>query len=556
MSLSRRTRVSAEIAPDEIFLDSANAPDFDRGRFEGRLERPLTQGPFLFLALTLGLCGIVLFSQAVNLQVVQGALFSAQSARNSLSSHVVFANRGVITDISGEILASNATREDGSAVRSYRTPGFGALLGYVSYPKKDKNGNYYDTEITGLAGIEASLDAVLAGKNGTVLTERDALGELKSKGVIVQAIAGADASLTVDARAQEALYKAVQKTSDAIPYLGGAGVLMDVATGEIRALVSYPEYDPNILSRGTPSETIAAYNSSARKPYLDRAVAGLYAPGSIVKPFGAVGALTDGSITPEYTVEALGSLSIPNPYNPENPTIFRDWRSFGVIDLRDALAWSSDVYFYILGGGVGAKKGLGIERLAHWYRAFGVASTTGIELPGEQAGFVPTPAWKEATYEEPWRIGNTYHTAIGQYAMQATPIAMVRATAAIANDGALLAPTVLRGTTRPRTTVPASPKALQVVREGMRQAVTEGTAAGLASLDPLVEVAAKTGTAQTGVRNEFYNSWIIGFFPYEKPRYAFAIVMERAPAGTTTGGVYVFKEFMTALFATAPEYFK
>jgi penicillin-binding protein 2 len=367
---------------------------------------------------------------------------------------------------------------------------------------------------------------------------------------------GEDIRLSIDTRAQEAFFEVVSEVADQIPYLGGAGVLMDVETGAIRALVSYPEFDPNVLASGGPRETIAAYNASARKPYLDRAIAGLYAPGSIVKPLSAAGALTDGIITPEVTVNSTGSISIPNPYDPERPSIFKDWKALGIVDMRDAIAWSSDIYFYMLGGGYGGQSGLGIERLAEWYRAFGLERTTGIELSGESAGFVPTPLWKEGEYEEPWRIGDTYHTAIGQYAMQVTPIAVARAFAAVANGGKLVTPSLREGAPVTGETLAIDPLALQVAREGMRQAVTEGTAVGLSSLDSITRVAAKTGTAQTGVRNEFYNSWIVGFFPYEKPKYVFVVVMERSPAGTTTGGVYVMSQFLPKLHRVAPDYFE
>lgn len=554
-----RTRIDPEIAPDEIFLDATNTPSFDQGRFEGRLERPLGHTVYLFMGGVLVLALLTIVSQSLNLQILQGSAYAAQSERNSLSTHAILARRGVVMDTNGVLLVQNKENTESSSRvvdRVYRVPGYGALLGYVSYPKKDSQGYYYETDITGIAGIEAQFNEHLAGVGGTILVERNALGEVQSEGVVNPPVPGNDLRLTIDARAQEEFFEVIREVADRMPYLGGAGVLMEVDTGAVRALVSYPEFDPNVLSSGGPTETIAAYNTSKRKPYLDRAIAGLYAPGSIVKPLGAVGALTDGVLTPEITVNSTGSISVPNPYDPDRPSIFKDWRALGVVDMRDAIAWSSDIYFYMLGGGYGGQRGLGIERLADWYRAFGLERTTGIELSGESAGFVPTPKWKEEEYNEPWRIGDTYHTAIGQYAMQVTPIAMARAFAAIANNGKLISPTLVEGTPVVGETLAVSPEALTVAREGMRQAVTEGTARGLFALDPVVRTAAKTGTAQAGVRNEFYNSWIVGFFPYENPKYVFVVVMERAPAGTTTGGVYVMNQFLSRLAKVAPEYFE
>jgi penicillin-binding protein 2 len=493
--------------------------------------------------------------QAWNLQVRQGTVYAAQSERNSLSSQVIFANRGIVTDRYGEVLIGNVAASDGSIERVYEHPGFGAVLGYVSYPKKDANGNFYDTDISGIAGVENSFDDILGGGNGTLLIEHNALGEVQSQGIINPPVSGEDLTLTIDSRAQKALFDAIRSLADQVPFLGGAGVLMDAKTGEVRALVSYPEYDPNILSSGGPADAIASYNDNPRKPYLDRVVSGLYAPGSIVKPFEAAGALTDGVITPSVTVNSTGSISVPNPYDPDHPTIFKDWKALGVVDLREAIAWSSDIYFYMVGGGLDGRAGLGIERLAYWFRTFGLENGTGIELPGEAIGFIPTPSWKEETYNDPWRIGNTYHTAIGQYAMQVTPIATARAIAAVANGGKLVKPTLVENAPLGGESIAVAQDALQVVREGMRLAVTRGTSIGLSSLDYLTHIAAKTGTAQTGVNNEYYNSWVIGFFPYEDPKYVFVVVMERGPSGNSTGGVYVVSQFLPKLHQAAPEYF-
>ncbi len=552
----RKKIFDPEIAPDEIFLDSINPGAFDRARFEGRLEKPLHGNSFLLLGGVLTLVCLALVAQAWNLQGLQGTALAAQSERNSLARETLFATRGLITDTNGEYLAENVVGEDGATYRRYRTPGFGHLLGYVAYPKKDARGNYYDTTQTGLAGLEASFDGRLGGVNGTLLVERDAVGKVMSQGTVIPPTDGANLTLTIDVRAQDAFYKAISSLADKVPFAGGAAVMMDIETGEVIALVSYPEYDPNVLAAGAPAETISRYNTDNRKYYLDRAVAGLYAPGSIVKPLEAVGALTDGIITPDLTITSTGSLSVPNPYDPSKPTKFPDWKALGVLDLRRAIAFSSDVYFYVVGGGYGNQKGLGIERLAYWYRTFGLESVTGIEVPGEESGFIPTPAWKEETYDEIWRIGDTYHTAIGQYAMLTTPIEMVRAVAAIANGGKLLTPTLIEGARREVVELPVAPSALKVAREGMRQAVTEGTAIGLSSLDSKVRLGAKTGTAQTGVRNEFYNSWTIGFFPYEHPKYAFVVMMDKGPAGNSTGAVYVSLQALTALGEAAPEYFK
>lgn len=544
-----------EIAPDEIFLDSSNLPDFDQSRLEGRLEKPIGRSTYLGMGLVVALLLIGYALQAGNLQIMQGEAFAKQSEQNRLRPELIFAKRGAILDRNGTVLVENKPTEEGFIARAYRHPGFAHVLGYVSYPKKDSSGNYYDTEVEGLAGAELAFDDILRGENGLLLIEENALGELQSQGSVKAPVDGRDVTLSIDARAQEAMYGAIKELADRIPYKGGAGVIMDVETGEIHALVSYPEYDPNVLSSGQPADLIRSYQTDPREPYLDRPVTGLYTPGSIVKPMIAAGAFTDGIISPEKIIVSTGSISIPNPYDPSKPTIFKDWKALGPMNMRSAVAYSSDVYFYSIGGGFADQKGLGIERLAHWYRAFGFESPTGIELAGEVRGLVPTPAWKEKTYDEIWRIGNTYHTAIGQYAMQITVLEAVRAIAAVANDGKLLSTTVLKDEPVEGESIAVSREGLRIAREGMRMGVTEGTSVGLNPLS-YVQAAGKTGTAQLGANNEWYNSWSVGFFPYDKPKYAWAVVMERGPAGTAVGGIYVMHQTLSKLKETAPEYFE
>lgn len=552
---AKKRAIDRELAPEDIFLDSSNLPSFNRGRLEGRLETPVAQRAYLGITLVIILIFSALVAQAAHLQLVRGSSFAEKSEKNRLRPETMFAERGAILDRNGVPLVKNSPTEDGYAARTYAAPGFAHLLGYVSYPKKDSAGNFYETEIEGLAGAEAAFNERLSGKNGRRLIEENALGDVQSEGIVVPPVGGEDLVLSVDARAQEAFSTAVAELADRIPFLGGSAILMDVESGEVHALVSYPEYDPNVLSAGKDANLIAGYAADERRPYLDRAVSGLYTPGSIVKPMIIAGALEDGIITPSTTIVSEGQISVPNPYDPEKPTIFKDWKAHGATDARGAIAVSSDVYFYAITGGYRDQKGLGIERLAYWYRAFGFESPTDIELPAEAVGFVPTPAWKEEEHGEPWRLGNTYHTGIGQYAMQITPLEAVRAVAAIANGGKLVKPTILANQIPRGESLAVSKEALKVARDGMREGVTYGTSVGLNDLS-FVEVASKTGTAQLGANNEWYNSWAVGFFPYEKPKYAYAVVMERGPAGNAIGGIYVTHQALTKLNELAPEYFR
>ena len=548
----RTRRPDPEIAPDEIFLDASNAPDFNRWCFEGRIEKPLPQSSFFLLTTGLAILFFILIIRSWNLEVTSGAAYAARSAQNSLDVTILFAPRGDIIDVQGVMLAENVRGPDDSIERHYTEPSLSQVIGYVSHPKKDSSGNYYETSMRGVTGLEARYDASLSGENGKMLTETDALGKVRSEGTIIPAKEGTTLQVSIDADLQRHLARAIADTARAKSFIAGAGVIMDVRTGAVRALVSYPSYDANVMSSGGPASTIAAYNTNPGHPFLDHAIQGVYAPGSVVKPFVASGALTDGIITSDTVINDPGFLSLPDPYHPGKTFIYKGWKALGIVDVRKAIAWSSDVFFYAVGGGFKSQKGLGIDRLEYWYRQFGLGDTTAIDLPGEAAGRIPTPAWKESVFNEPWYLGDTYFTTIGQYSMQVTPLQMVRATAAVANDGKLFTPTLIAGQAPAYSMVPVTPASLVIVREGMRHAVT-GALAGALNV-PYVSVAAKTGTAQTGTRNQYDNSWVIGFFPYENPQYAFAVVLERGPEGTGAQAVNVMRDFFQALHAEGSPY--
>ena len=544
-------RRDPEIAPDEIFLDSSNAPAFDRARFEGRLEKPLPAATFFSLAVLLTVLVLILIIRVWNLQIMNGSEFAAESAHNSLDITTLFASRGAIIDFQGITLAENVIQQDdisghGITRRNYPVPSLGQIIGYVSYPKKDSKGIYYDTNQTGIAGLEAEYDELLAGKNGQLLTEKDVFGNIRSAGTVIKAEDGQMLHLSIDANLEKLFALAIKDTASRQDFIAGAGVIMDVNTGAVRAIVSYPSYDPNVMANGTSPELLALYSVNPGRPFLDHAVRGIYTPGSIVKPFIASGALTDGTITTSTVINDPGFISLPDPYHPGKNFIYKSWKELGPVDVKKAIAWSSDVFFYAVGGGFENQKGLGIDRLNYWYKQFGLGSQTGIDLPGEARGLIPNPEWKKSVFNEPWYLGDTYFTAIGQYSMQVTPLQMVRAISAVANGGKLFIPTLIADKRPKYSTVRASDESLKIVREGMRQTVTNALAGAL-NLS-YVKVAAKTGTAQTGTRNQYDNSWVIGFFPYENPQYAFAVVLERGPEGSGSQAVNVMRELFDSLY--------
>ena len=353
------------------------------------------------------------------------------------------------------------------------------------------------------------------------------------------------------------MFVIIKNLSESNNFNGGAGVLLDAHNGEIIASTSFPEYDSEILSLGKDKDKINTYINDKRKFFLDRTISGLYTPGSIVKPFFGLGALTEGVIDPYKKILSTGSISIPNPYFKDQETVFKDWRVNGWTNMAEALAVSSDIYFYEIGGGFEKQKGLGIANLEKYARLFGFGDKTGVDLPGEIKGVIPSPEWKLENFNgDPWRIGNTYHTAIGQYGFQVTPMEMGRAVAAIANGGKLLTPHFVlgdRSMEEKKEILDIQQNYLDVIHQGMRQAVTEGTATTLNV--PYVKVAVKTGTAQLGVAKNKVNSWVIGFLPYENPKYAFAILMEAGPTTSSVSASTVMRQLLDWMSIYTPEYF-
>lgn len=550
-----RRKNSPEIHPDEIFVDSSNPQEFDTDQFEGRIEKPIGQSARLFAAMLLILLLCLYGVRAFDLQFINGEVYAKQAAENQLAERVIFADRGLIVDRKGEELAYNveASATSDFPERHYSAyRGLAHTVGYTKAPAKDAAGNYYRTSFEGTEGIERAYNGALAGQNGLTLTETDARGEVVSESAQRPPKTGEKITLSLDAEVTQGLYDAIAARAEGSKFQGGAGVIMDVKTGELLALTSYPEYSSESLSRGR-AEALQEYFADIRNPFLHRAVSGLYAPGSIVKPIVAIAALAEQVIDEFKEILSTGSISIPNPYFPDQPSVFKDWKAHGYTDIREALAVSSDVYFYSVGGGYKDQPGLGIALLDEYFTKFGMGESTG--LPGfeEPAGTIPTPEWKEATFNgDPWRVGDTYNTSIGQYGVQVTPLQMARATAAIANNGTLLTPQLIASSSPEGRQLRLDPHAFEVAREGMRMAAQSGTAVAINM--PFVEVAGKTGTAQVGSQNQFMNSWIIGFFPYQNPRYAFAVVLERAPAGTAVGAPAAMNAFFWWLQANAPEY--
>ena len=352
-----------EINPDEIFLDSSNLPQFDRHQFEGRLERPIARRTIFILGGVFCLAMLLVLSKTFSLQIMEGDRYANQSAQNRLRHSLIFGSRGVFYDRNGTLLAWNViddAKPEFSKRKYLEQNGLSHVVGFIKYPSKDKAGFYYKVDFEGLDGAEKYYNEYVAPQHGIRIVETDAHGNIQSESVLKPPKDGANITLTIDARLQSKLHELMEGLAKERGFNGGAAVIMDVQNGELLTMVSFPEYDSQVLTDGSDEDAIKKTLADPKTPFLNRATSGLYAPGSIVKPFIALAALEEGIITPEKEIVSTGKISVPNPFDPSKPSVFKDWKAHGAVDMRKALAVSSDIYLYEIGGGFEEQKGLGI----------------------------------------------------------------------------------------------------------------------------------------------------------------------------------------------------
>lgn len=420
-----------------------------------------------------------------------------------------------------------------SAVREYQDGLiFSHILGYEGKIRKEELAEYPDylpIDSIGKQGIEKSYESELRGKRGADRVEVDSRGAVKKALGVFEPEPGSDLILNIDADLQKKLFDSLSVSLDTAGLRKGAAVAMDPRDGSVLALVSLPSFDNNLFAGGIDSANYAGLIEDDAIPLFNRAIAGEYPPGSTIKPFLASAALAEGVVTPNTQIESRGGITVAG-------FSFGDWKAHGFTDVRHAIAVSSDVYFYSVGGGYGNIRGLGMEKMDAYEQRFGFGSETGIDVPGEKTGFLPTAEWKEKKFGERWYIGDTYHASIGQGFVLATPLQLADATSAVANGGTLWKPRVV-GQIRDRDGTLRSmapealrrnvidPSILKTVREGMRMTVTEsvGTAQSLAGLP--VAVAGKTGTAQFGTEKKTHG-WFESFAPYEHPTIVLVVLIE------------------------------
>ena len=471
-------------------------------------------------------------------------------------------------DVVVEPLRQYPTGEHTAAVIGYMAPIPSAKDAPLTYDYYVNRGFLPGRDRVGVAGIEASMQDTLAGQNGSSLVEKDVSGQvLRVLGIETPTVPGLNVQLTIDSRLQTAAEAALtQRISYVNDFLGhteafaGVAIVMNPNNGKILAMVSWPSYDNNRFARnidydyyvqlagdpGDPDNPDDDIPGDPFYPLLNHAVNILYPPGSVFKIVTASGVLEENVIDPQRKIEDPGKITIRDQYFPADLGKARDFvcwnrNGHGLVDFVTGIAQSCNVYFYKVGGGYAPDhiEGLGIDRLGKWMKLYGFGKPTNVELPGELAGFIPSPDWKRITWGESWSTGDTYNAVIGQGYVHVTPLQMLNAYNTVINGGWLYKPTIIDQildgegnvitATQPSLLnperLPISQSNLDLIHAGMRKAVVDGTLSGdlniygqvgvpILDLPADLHVAGKTGTAEYCDAFAYPRGWCIpGIFP-------------------------------------------
>lgn len=395
-----------------------------------------------------------------------------------------------------------------------------------------REAGYLPQDDIGRTGLERVYEKYLRGQYGWREIERDAGQRELRELAVVAPVRGSDVVLTLDDRLQKILADELTRGVAAKKYSQAVGLAMDPRNGEILAMVTVPGYDNNMFIEGITQKQMDALNLDWRRPLVNKAIGEIYPPGSTYKLVTGLAALSEGVANRGTTVNVATNVLTVGGFS------FFDWRAHGIVDFVNGFAYSSDIYFYTLAGGNPntGRVGVGPEKLAEYARALGFGAPTGVDLPGEEVGILPDPAWKQAELGEAWTLGNTYQAAIGQGFVAVTPLQLLNAYAAVANGGTLQTPHFLKevrdaagnvtfvNRPKPQRELPIKDENLALIREGARKVVTSGMAF---MPNPKVVVAGKTGTAEFGMsagvdrsgRNELeFHNWFVSWVPKTDPQ--------------------------------------
>ena len=381
-------------------------------------------------------------------------------------------------------------------------------------------------DIVGKSGIERTLDGWLRGDRGWELVSVNSLGrQIGTARIETEPKHGQSLHVTLDLEMQRTLYEEFGEEA-------GGAIFLDVETGGVLALVSRPSFDPNLFADGFTTETWKSIIEDPRRPLHNRAISSFYAPGSTFKVVLAVAGLETGTVDPSYRIFCNGGKA----YYKRRRLCWKRG-GHGWVDMRKALAQSCNVYFYDLG------QKLGIDKIHEYGKIFGLGRPTGIDIPGEEAGILPSREWKRRELREIWYPGDTISVSIGQGYVAVTPAQLATMMAAIARGTAPIPPRLVDGPPPRVEPLAVSERTLRIVREALKQAVEGGT--GRAATLGAFSVAGKTGTAQLTAGSAGVDSadlakairdhaWFVGYAPTENPTIAFAIIVEHGGHGGAT----------------------
>ena len=428
------------------------------------------------------------------------------------------------------------------------------LLGYMGkINEKEFEGvqdtDYLKTDKIGKTGLELSHERDLRGRYGVKKIEIDALGFEKKIISEENEADGTNLFLSIDLELQQRVENILKSQLTALGKAKGVAIVMDPNNGEIFSLVSLPAYDNNLFAGGISQQDYSGLIEDPNRPLFNCSVSGEYPSGSTFKMVVAAAALEEGIITPYTTVLSTGVLTIGRWHFP-------DWKEggHGLTDIYKALAESVNTFFYYIGGGFEDFEGLGVEKITEYAQKFGLGDKLGIDLPYEATGFLPNPEWKKETKMESWYIGDTYHYAIGQGDILVTPLQVAVYTSVFANGGILYLPHLVHQTEDPITKKlqvvksqvmndqVVSRKNIDVVREGMRLAVSQGSARRLSSLP--FSVAGKTGTSEWSSTRDTH-AWFTGFAPYNNPEVVVTVLIEEGGEGSEVAVPIAYDIFST-----------
>jgi penicillin-binding protein 2 len=433
-------------------------------------------------------------------------------------------------------------------IRDYKEPQiFSHLVGYTGKITQDElagrgNLGYLFNDYIGKTGLEVEYEKYLRGVSGQKQTEIDASGNAKKTLGELQAMPGDNVRLNIDYDLQKVIYESITKSiaKYRLPNKAAA-IATNPKTGRVLALVSIPSFDNTQFARGISQDEYSKLTNDPNHPLINRAISGLYPPGSTVKPMMAIAALSENVVTPQTKIVDDGLIRVGS-------FTFYGYRheGLGIMDVYSALAKSSDIYFYTVGGGRAGTNiaGLGPDKIAEWLRKFNLGKQLGIDLPGEKSGLVPDTAWKLKARNEQWFLGDTYHYAIGQGDLLVTPLQVNSWTSTIANGGTVYQPEILNEVAdhdghvvqkiepKALATNQFSQEYIKVVQDGMRQTVTVGSAQSLKSVG--MPVSGKTGSAQYDPKDPTRtHAWFTSYAPSDDPQIALTILMEGAGEGST-----------------------